>query len=77
MIPADVALVQVINRTATAYVQNAPAYITYRERTHVSSNMGRTEDINRFVQVRQADNYAVMQDLPQGARRMGQACVTT
>jgi len=73
MIPADVALVQVINRTATAYVQNAPTYITYRERTHVSSNMGRTEDVNRFVQVRQADDYAVMQDLPQGAQRMGQA----
>jgi hypothetical protein len=73
MIPPDVALVQVINRTATAYVQNAPAYITYRERTHVSSNVGRAEDINRFVQVRQADNYAVMQDLPQGAQRTGQA----
>jgi hypothetical protein len=73
MIPPDVALVQVINRTATTYVQNAPAYITYRERTHVSSNIGRTEDINRFVQVRQADNYAVMQDLPQGAQRTGQA----
>ncbi len=73
MIPPDIALVQLINRTATAYVQNAPAYITYRERTHVSSNIGRTEDINRFVQVRQADNYAVMEDLPQGAQRMGQA----
>ncbi len=73
MIPPDVALVQLINRTATAYVQNAPAYITYRERTHVSSNAGRTEDINRFVQVRQADNYAIMQDLPAGAQRTGQA----
>ncbi len=73
MIPPDVALVQLINRTATAYVQNAPAYITYRERTHVSSSVGRTEDINRFVQVRQADNYAIMQDLPQGAQRTGQA----
>jgi hypothetical protein len=74
MIPPDLALVQLINRTATAYVQNAPAYITYRERTHIySPTMGRTEDINRFVQVRQADNYAVMQDLPQGAQRIGQA----
>jgi hypothetical protein len=73
MIPPDLALVQLINRTATAYVQNAPMYITYTERTHVSSNIGRTQDINRFVEARQPDNYAVMQDLPQGAVRVGQA----
>jgi hypothetical protein len=73
MLPADVALVQLINRTATAYVANPPAYITYREMTHVTSSTGATRDINRFVAVRQADNYAVMQDLPQGAQRTGQA----
>jgi hypothetical protein len=73
MIPPDVALVQLINRTATAYVQNAPAYITYREHTHVIASTGQTREINRFVQVRQADDYAVMQDLPQGAQRTGQA----
>jgi hypothetical protein len=73
MLPADVAFVQLINRTATAYVSNPPAYITYRERTHVTSSTGATRDINRFVAVRQADNYAVMQDLPQGAQRTGQA----
>ena len=73
MIPADLALVQLINRTATAYVRNAPAYITYREFTHVTSSVGRTQDINRYVAVRQADDYAVMQDLPQGAQRVGQA----
>ncbi len=73
MLPADVALVQLINRTATAYVSNPPAYITYRERTHVTASTGGTRDINRFVAVRQADNYAVMQDLPQGAQRTGQA----
>jgi hypothetical protein len=73
MLSPDIALVQLINRTATAYVQNAPAYITYTEYTHVSSNIGRTQDINRYVAVRQADDYAVMQDLPQGAVRIGQA----
>lgn len=73
MLSPDVALVQLINRTASAYAANPPAYITYRERTHVSSSIGRTQEINRFVQVRQADNYAVMQDLPQGAQRTGQA----
>lgn len=74
MLPPDVALVELINRTATAYVQNAPAYITYRERTHITApSLGRTQDVNRFVQVRQADDYAVMQDLPRGAQRTGQA----
>jgi hypothetical protein len=73
MIPPDIALVQLINRTATAYVSNAPAYITYRETTHVAASMGRSQDINRYVAVRQADDYAVMQDLPQGAQRVGQA----
>lgn len=73
MLPPDVALVQLINRTASAYTANPPAYITYRERTHVTSSIGRTQEINRFVEVRQADDYAIMQDLPQGAQRIGQA----
>lgn len=73
MLPPDIALVQLINRTASAYAANPPAYITYREHTHVTSSIGRTQEINRFVQVRQADNYAIMQDLPQGAQRTGQA----
>ena len=74
MVPADVALVQLINRTATAYIQNAPAYITYREHTRISApSLGRTQEINRAVAVRQADDLAVMQDLPQGAVRVGQA----
>jgi hypothetical protein len=73
MIPPDLALVQLINRTATAYVSNPPAYITYRETTHVEASMGRSQDINRYVAVRQADDYAVMQDLPRGAQRVGQA----
>lgn len=74
MLPPDVALVQLINRTAAAYVQNAPAYITYTEHTHISATgLNRTQDINRAVAVRQADDFAVMQDLPQGAKRAGHA----
>jgi hypothetical protein len=74
MLGPDLALVNLINRTANFYAANPPAYITYTERMHVSSpTMGRTEDINRYVAVRQADDYAVMQDLPQGARRTGEA----
>lgn len=73
MISPDVALVQLINRTAAAYVSNAPAYMTYDEYTHVAASMGRTQDINRHVAVRQADDFAVMRDLPGGAERTGQA----
>lgn len=73
MLPPDLALVQLINRTASVYIANAPQYITYREHTHVTASIGRSQDINRYVAVRQADDYAVMQDLPQGAQRTGQA----
>src|SRR5579864_5499565 len=73
MLSADVALANLINRTATAYVRTAPAFIVYRERTHITASIGRSQDINRLVKVRQADDYAVMQDLPQGAERIGQA----
>ena len=73
MISADLALANLLNRTAAAYVRNAPAFIVYRERTHITASIGRSQDIDRFVKVRQADNYAVMQDLPQGAERTGQA----
>lgn len=74
MMSADMALALLINRTASAYNDHRPAYITYRERTHVSaSSLGRTQDINRSVMVRESDNVAIMQDLPQGAQRTGQA----
>lgn len=73
MVSADVALAGLINRTTAAYTQNAPAFIVYRERTHVTASIGRSQDINRFVKVRQSDNFAVMQDLPQGGERTGQA----
>jgi len=75
MIPPDVALAQLVNTTARAFVQNAPAYITYREHTHITGTgtIRQERDINRFVQVRQSDNTAVMRDLPNGGESQGQA----
>ena len=73
MLSPDAALLALINRTASAYVANAPTYITYQEHTHVAASIGRAQDINRAVAVRQADDFAVMQDLPSGALRTGQA----
>jgi hypothetical protein len=74
MIPADLAFALLINRTAQYYEANPPVYMTYNEYTHVSApTLGRTQDINRSVSVRIADNLAVMQDLPSGGQRKGQA----
>jgi hypothetical protein len=72
MIGADAALAALINRAATTYLTAAPAYITFQESTHVEG-ANKSEDINRYVAVRVADDYAVMRDLPQGAQREGPA----
>jgi len=72
MIGADAAFIQIMDRAAAAYLSSPPAYITFRETTHIEG-ASRSEDINRYVAVRVADDYAVMQDLPQGAERLGPA----
>ena len=72
MIGPDLALAAMMNRAADAYLNAAPAFITFRETTHVEG-ANRSEDINRYVVVRVADDCAVMQDLPQGAQRTGPA----
>jgi hypothetical protein len=72
MISADLALAMLVNRTTTAYTSNAPTYMTYRERTHVAVG-SRSQEIDRAVMVRQADNFAIMQDLPNGGERTGNA----
>lgn len=72
MTGADLALAALINRAAAVYSTTKPTYITYVERTHVTGD-GRTEDIDRSVAVRVADNFAIMHDLPQGATRTGPA----
>ncbi len=74
MMTPDLAFAILINRTSTYYNANPPAYMTYTERTHVNApSLGRTQDLNRSVAVRIADNFAVMQDLPGGGARTGQA----
>lgn len=72
MIGADAALAALINQAGITYQARPPAYITYTESTHVEG-ANRSEDLNRSVAVRVADDYAVMQDLPQGATRIGPA----
>ncbi|HZY99569.1 MAG TPA: hypothetical protein VFE36_08345 [Candidatus Baltobacteraceae bacterium] len=74
MLPPDLAFAMLINRTSQYYVDHQPAYMTYTERTHVTApGAGRSQDINRSVAVRVADNFAVMKDLPNGGERTGQA----
>jgi hypothetical protein len=74
MMTADLAFAILVNRTTAFFANNAPVYMTYTEHTRISApSMGRSEEINRSVAVRIADNFAVMQDLPRGAVRTGQA----
>lgn len=74
MTTADLAFALLINRTSAYYAANPPAYMTYVEHTHVNApTLGRTQDIDRSIAVRVADNYAVMKDLPNGSERTGQA----
>ncbi|MDQ2663945.1 MAG: hypothetical protein M3Y18_07940, partial [Candidatus Eremiobacteraeota bacterium] len=71
---ADIAMARFANRTAAAYTANAPAYMAYRERTHFTIPRYHYErEIDRAIEVRVADDSAIMQDLPQGASRTGQA----
>lgn len=76
MLPADLAFAQYFNATTKAYVQNAPAYVTYTERTHIEASgplVRANRDVNRKVLLRQSDNFAIMQDLPNGGTTQGQA----
>jgi hypothetical protein len=74
MMTADLALAMLINRTSEAFQANRPLYMTYTENTHINApSLGQSHDVNRSVAVRVADNFAVMQDLPNGAQRTGQA----
>ncbi|MGA9417592.1 MAG: hypothetical protein WBV40_00450 [Candidatus Cybelea sp.] len=74
MMTPDLALALLINRTSAYYEANPPAFMTYVEHTHVSApTLGRAQDINRTIAVRIADNLAVMQDLPNGSQRSGEA----
>ncbi len=74
VLPPDLALALLINRTTQAYTSHAPAYIVYRERTHAfAPALGRSQEIDRRVVARNIDDQAVMNDLPSGGRSIGQA----
>ena len=74
MMTADLAFALLINRTTAYYQANPPVYMIYTEHTHVSApTLGRAQDIDRSIAVRIADDFAVMQDLPNGSQRTGQA----
>jgi hypothetical protein len=70
----DLALALLVNRTAAAYNANPPAYIVYRETTLVRApSLGRSQEIDRNVVVRNSDDVAVMHDIPDGTQRIGEA----
>jgi hypothetical protein len=74
MMTADLALALLINRTSAFYDANPPVYMTYTEHTRVTApTLGRAQSIDRSIAVRAGDNFAVMQDLPNGGQRTGQA----
>lgn len=74
MMTADLALALLINRTSAFYQAHPPIYMTYVEHTRVSApTLGRAQDIDRSIAVRVADDLALMQDLPNGGQRSGQA----
>jgi len=73
MLSPDVVLAALANRTAAAYEQHAPAFMVYQERTHFSIPGHREQSMDREIKVRVSDDASVMQDLPQGVVRTGQA----
>jgi hypothetical protein len=69
MIAADVQFRAAANAAAAAYAQ-APQYLAYRTDVRVDiPSLGQHKVIVRAVETRTADDYAVLQDLPQGQRQ--------
>ena len=69
MITADVAFRTTANAAAAAYAQ-APQYLAYRTDVHVDiPSLGQHKVIARAVETRTQDDFAVLQDLPQGQRQ--------
>jgi hypothetical protein len=72
--PPDLALAMLIDRTTQVYQQHQPVYIVYTEMTHVSApSLGRSQEMDRHVIARNADDEAVMQDVPNGGPYVGTA----
>jgi len=73
VVSPDVAFQQAANTAAAVYAQ-APPWLTYRTVAHVEVKaMNRRADVMRDVKARTRDDLAIMQDLPQGAERVGHA----
>ncbi len=71
MLTPDLAFERCAN-AAAAIATQAPPFVTYRVATHVSAaSLHRERDVIRSVSVRTKDDVAVIQDLPEGANRLG------
>jgi hypothetical protein len=71
VVTPDVAFQQAANAAAAVYEQ-APPWLTYRTTAHIEvKSMNRRADVMRDVKARTRDDLAIMQDLPQGATRVG------
>jgi hypothetical protein len=69
MIAADAQFRAAANAAAAAYAQ-APAYLTYRTDVKVDiPSLNQHKVIARAVETRTGDDFAVLQDLPQGQRQ--------
>jgi hypothetical protein len=71
MITAD-ALFRLAANAAAAHYRAAPAYIAYHTVTDIDvPSMHRHKRVERQVETRTVDDYAVLQDLPRGQRQYG------
>ncbi len=77
MLTPDLAFERCANAAAAA-AKAFPAYISYHVSTHVSAPaLHRERDVLRHVDVRTADDTAVIQDLPQGRNALGRGFPVT
>jgi len=69
MIPADVQFRTTANAAAAAFAQSPP-YLAYKTDVVVDvPSMNRHKTISRFVETRTRDDFAMLQDLPNGQRQ--------
>lgn len=73
MITPDLAFQQAANAAAAVYA-SPPPYLTYHTVVHLDvPSLNKHRDVARSEVVRTQDGVAIMQDLPKGAERIGQA----
>ena len=77
MLTPDLAFERCANAAAAA-AKTFPAYVSYHVSTHVGAPaLHRERDVVRHVDVRTADDSAVIQDLPQGRNALGRGFPVT